>query len=83
MHIIAMKFNFTFYLVQACQQPIFLHCFPKIGTQDVFVPLITDFFLSFEVKKEFRNKHNSCGKSVKTPPSWLHVITEHNYVVKD
>ena len=38
------KFNFTFCLDNACQQPIFLHCLPTIGTQDVFVPLITDFF---------------------------------------
>ena len=47
------------------------------------MPLITDFFVSFEVEKEFPNKHNSRGKRVKTQPSWLHVITEHNYDVKD
>ena len=32
--------------------------------------LVTDIFVSFEVKKEFHNKHNSRGKSVKTLPSW-------------
>ena len=83
------KFNFTLCLDNACQQPIFLHCLPTIGTQDVFVPLITDFFwylLKYKRSSTTNTTHAvqvSKRRHLVSTCSTIHVINEPNYDVKD